>query len=113
MNCSVIILGLPPSAGCAPGKTWRAAAEYVETRLAARFGLAVRFTYVDLFSAGMGEHPELETLVAEGMPLPIVMIEGVPRFSGEKLNVTAIERAVADALSERVPVATPMEVPFP
>lgn len=113
MSCSVVILGLPPTAGCAPGKTWRAAAQYVHARLAARFGPAVRFVYVDLFSAEMGEHLGLETLVAEGRPLPIILIDGEPRFSGSKLNVSAIERAVADVLSERVPVTTPLEEPVP
>ena len=113
MICSVLVLGLPPAAGCAPGKTWRAAAEYLRTRLVARFGSAVRFAYADLFSAEMGEHPELETLVAEGTPLPIVLIDGRLRFSGGKLDVTAIERAVAETLATPVPFTAPVEVPVP
>ena len=113
MSCSVLVLGLPPAAGCAPGKTWRAAAEYLHARLVARFGPVVHFAYADLFSAEMGEHPELETLVAEGTPLPIVLIDGVLRSSGGKLNVTAIERAVAETLSTSVPITAPVEEPVP
>ncbi len=113
MSCAVLVLGLPPAAGCAPGKTWRAAAEYLQKRLVARFGSAVRFAYADLFSTEMGEHPEFETLVSEGTPLPIVLIDGRLRFSGGKLDVTAIERAVAESLSTPVPVTAPVEVPVP
>lgn len=113
MTCSVLILGLPPAAGCASDKTWRAAAEYVRTRLVARFGSAVRFAYVDLFSAEMGEHPEFETLVAAGTPLPIVLIDGALGFSGGKLQISAIERAVAATLATSVLVTAPVEVPVP
>lgn len=113
MSCSVLVLGLPPAAGCAAGNTWPAAAELVRARLVERFGSAVRFAYVDLFSAEMGEHPELETLVAEGAVPPIVLIDGAPRFSGGKLNVSAIERAVAESLAGRAPLPSPMEEPVP
>ena len=113
MTCDVLIVGLPPFAGCASTKTWRAAAELVHSRLADRFGPAVRFEYIDLFSPEMAHHPEVEALVADGAALPLVLINGVARFSGGKLNVSAIERAVAETLSAGVPVPSLLEEPVP
>jgi hypothetical protein len=86
-------------AACDPAKTWRAAATLVEQRLAARFGPAVTFEYVELFGPEMARHPDIEAAIADGEALlPIVVIGGVRRFSGGKLNLSAIERAVAEAL---------------
>ncbi len=99
MSCSVLIVGLPPTAGCASTKTWRAAADLVHSRLANRFGPAVRFEYIDLFSPEMAHHPEVETLVADGSIPPLVLIDGVAVFAGGKLNIAAIERAVAETIS--------------
>ena len=113
MTCDVLIVGLPPFAGCASTKTWRAAAELVHSRLADRFGAAVRFEYIDLFGPEMAHHPEVETLVASGSAPPLVLINGVARFSGGKLNVSAIERAVAVTLATGVPVPSPLEEPVP
>lgn len=99
MTCSVLIIGLPPAAGCAPSNTWRAAAAFVDHRLDQRFGDRVAFEYAELFSPEMTSHPEIEALVASGAAAPpIVVIDGVRRFSGGKLNLGAIERAVADAI---------------
>ncbi len=99
MTCSVLIVGLPPAAGCASGKTWRAAAAFVHQRLEQRFGDRVAFEYAELFSPDMALHPDVEADIAAGLAdLPIVVIDGVRRFSGGKLNVSAIERAVAEAL---------------
>ncbi len=113
MSCSVLIVGSPPFAGCASTKTWRAAAELVHSRLSDRFGAAVRFEYIDLFSPEMAHHPEVETLVVGGSIPPLVLIDGVPRFAGGKLNISAIERAVAETLSTGVPAPTATEVPVP
>ena len=100
MTCSVLVVGLPPVAGCAPGKTWRAAAAFVQQRLVQRFGDRVTFEYAELFSPDMARHPDVEADIAAGRAdLPIVVIDGVRRFSGGKLNVSAIEREVADALA--------------
>ncbi len=100
MTCSVLVVGLPPAAGCAPGNTWRAAAAFVQQRLEQRFGDRVAFEYAELFSPDMVRHPDVEADIAAGhADLPIVVIDGVRRFSGGKLNVGAIERAVADALA--------------
>ncbi len=99
MTCSVLVVGLPPAAGCAPGKTWRAAATLVQQRLEQRFGDRVSFEYAELFSPDMTRHPDVEADIAAGLvSLPIVAIDGVPRFSGGKLNVSAIEHAAAEAL---------------
>jgi hypothetical protein len=105
MSCDVLIVGLPPAAGCPSTKTWRAAAELVNSRLADRFGPSVRFEYVDLFSPEMVPHAEIEALVADGAPLPIVVIDGVARFIGGKLHVSAIEREVAERLATTVLVS--------
>jgi hypothetical protein len=95
----VLVVGLPSAAGCAPGNTWRAAAAFVQQRLAQRFGDRVAFAYAELFSSDMVRHPDVEADIAAGRAdLPIVVIDGVRRFSGGKLNVGAIERAVAAAL---------------
>jgi hypothetical protein len=95
----VLVVGLPSAAGCAPGNTWRAAAAFVAQRLAQRFGDRVAFEYAELFSSDMVRHPDVEADIAAGRAeLPIVVIDGVRRFSGGKLNVGAIERAVAAAL---------------
>jgi hypothetical protein len=101
MSCDVLIVGLPPAAGCPSTKTWRAAAEFVHSRLVERFGAAVRFEYVDLFGPDSARHPEIEQLVAGGANPPLVLIDGVAQFSGGKLNVSAIERAVAAVLGAR------------
>ncbi len=99
MTCSVLVVGLPSAAGCAPGNTWRAAAAFVQKRLAQRFGDRVAFEYAELFSSDMVRHPDVEADVAAGRAdLPIVVVDGVRRFSGGKLNVSAIEREVAAAL---------------
>jgi hypothetical protein len=113
MTCTVLIMGTPPTSGCAPGKTWRAAAGYVGERLDGRFGGSVRFAYVELFSPEMYEHPELEPLVATGSPMPLVLVDGELRFSGGKLNVTAIERAVAERLAHSVVGAPATADPAP
>ena len=111
MTCSVLILGAPPTVGCTPGKTWRAAALYVGERLSDRFGAALRFDYVDLFSTEMQGHPELERLITAGNALPLVLIDGDLRFSGGKLNVTAIERAIAEAITRSAAHPAPQEEP--
>jgi hypothetical protein len=105
MSCDVLIVGLPPAAGCPSTKTWRAAAESVHSRLTGRFGSEVRFEYVDLFSPEMARFAEIEALVADGAALPIVAIDGIARFVGGKLNVSAIEREVAERLATAVPAS--------
>ena len=47
----------------------------------------------------MADHPGVETLVAEGHLPPLVLVDRALALSGGKLNVTAIERAVAVALA--------------
>ena len=106
MTCSVLIVGLPPAGGCAPGKTWRAAAAFVQQRLVQRFGDRVVFEYAELFSTDMARYPDVEADIAAGLALPTVVIDGVRRFSGGKLNVSAIERAVVDAI-EHAPAMAP------
>jgi hypothetical protein len=110
-SCDVVIVGLPPAAGCASNKTWRAAAESVHARLDQRLGDAVHFEYVDLFGPNMARHPEIETMIADGAELPIVVIDGVARFAGGKLNVSAIERAVAAVIATSIPVLSAIEEP--
>jgi hypothetical protein len=98
MTCSVLVVGIPVAA-CDPAKTWRAAATLVGQRLAEQFGPAVTFEYAELFSPEMASHRDIEATIADGEALPpIVVIDGVRRFSGGKLNLSAIERAVAEAL---------------
>jgi len=99
LTCSVLVVGIPSPAGCDPTRTWRAAASLVERRLAERFGSAVAFEYAELFGPDMARHPEVEAEIAAGDAIPpIVIIDGVRRFAGGKLNISAIERAVAAAL---------------
>lgn len=103
MTCSVLVVGMPSSAGCASTKTWRSAAGFVEQRLVARFGSAVVFEYAELFSPDMASHPDVEAEIAAGEAVPpIVVVDGVRRFAGGKLNVSAIERTVAEALARDV-----------
>jgi hypothetical protein len=109
MSCDVLIVGLPPSTGCPSPETWRAAAELVHSRLAERFGSEVRFEYVDLFSPEMAPHADIEALVADGAALPIVAIDGVTRFIGGKLQVSAIEREVAAHFATAAPVSPTKE----
>ena len=98
MTCSVLVVGIPMAA-CDPAKTWKAAASLVEQRLVERFGPAIEFEYAELFGPEMARHPDIEAAVAAGeADLPIVVIDGIRRFSGGKLNLSAIERAVAEAL---------------
>ncbi len=99
MTCSVLVVGMPSPAGCASTKTWEAAAWLVQQRLAERFGPAVVFEYAELFGPDMARHPDVEAEIAAGEAVPpIVVIDGVRRFAGGKLNISAIERAVAEAL---------------
>ncbi len=99
MTCSVLVVGMPSPAGCASTKTWGVAAALVEDRLIARFGPAIDFEYAELFGPEMARHPDVESAIAAGEAvLPIVIIDGVRRFSGGKLNLSAIERAVAEIL---------------
>lgn len=112
MSCSVLVIGLPSAAGCAADKTWRATAAFVERRLVARFGSAVSFEYAELFSPDMARHPDIEAQIAAGDATPpIVVIDGVRRFAGGKLNISAIERAVAEVVGSGVPVLFGMEEP--
>jgi len=108
MSCDILIVWLPPAAGCPSTETWRAAAELVHSRLTKRFGSEVGFEYVDLFSREMAAHADIEALVADGAALPIVAIDGVARFTGGKLNAAAIEREVAERLAP-VPVSPTKE----
>lgn len=99
MTCYVLVVGMPSQAACAPSKTWRAAAAFVEQRLAERFGPSIVFEYAELFGPNMARHPEVEAEIAAGEAVPpIVVIDGVRRFAGGKLNISAIERAVAEVL---------------
>lgn len=99
MTCAVLIVGLPSAATCPPEKTWRAAAGFVAQRLDARFGDEATVAYVDLFSPEMGAHPDVEARIAtDGLDMPLVMVDGAVVSAGGKLNVSAIERAVAAAL---------------
>ena len=114
MTCSVLVVGMPSPAGCASAKTWRVAAELVEERLVARFGPAVAFEYAELFGPAMARHPDVEAEIAAGEAVPpVVVIDGVRRFAGGKLNVSAIERTVAEALRAGVPVPPPVKEPVP
>jgi disulfide oxidoreductase YuzD len=113
MSCDVLIVGLPPFAGCASTKTWRAAADLVHSRLRDRFGAAVRFEYIDIFSPEMAHHPEVQALVIDGSIPPLVLIDGVARFAGGKLHISAIERAVAETLYTGVPAPSPIKVFVP
>lgn len=99
MTCSVLVVGMPSPAGCAPTETWRAAASLVEQRLAERFGPAVTFEYAELFGPEMVRHADVEAEIAAGEAVPpIVVIDGVRRFAGGKLKVSAIEHAVDKVL---------------
>ena len=99
MTCSVLVVGMPSPAGCASTKTWKAAAAFVEQRLVGRFGPAVVFEYAELFGPDMARHPDVEAAIEAGEAVPpIVVIDGVRRLAGGKLNVSAIERAVAERL---------------
>jgi len=99
VTCSVLVVGMPSPAGCASTKTWKAAASFVQQRLAERFGPAVAFEYAELFGPDMASHPDVEAEIAAGEAVPpIVIIDGARRFAGAKLNISAIERAVAEAL---------------
>lgn len=114
MNCSVLIVGVPSAVGCAADKTWRATAAFVERRLVARFGSAVSFEYAELFSPDIARHLDIEAQIAadgDATP-PIVVIDGVRRFAGGKLNISAIERAVAEVVGTGVPVLFGMEEPI-
>lgn len=109
MTCSVLVVGMPSPEGCDSTKTWKAAANLVEQRLAHRFGPAVTFEYAELFGVNMAGHLDVEAQIAAGEAAPpIVIVDGVRRFAGGKLNLSAIERAVADALaSSESPTAFP------
>jgi hypothetical protein len=114
VTCSVLVVGIPSPAGCASTKTWAAAGAFVEQRLTERFGPAVTVEYAELFGPDMARHRDVEAEIAAGEAVPpIVIIDGVRRFAGGKLNVSAIERAVADALGSGVPVPPPVKEPVP
>jgi hypothetical protein len=99
MTCSVLVVGMPSRVGCASTNTWKAAAAFVQERLAHRFGPAVVFEYAELFGPDMARHADIEAEIAAGEAVPpIVIIDGVRRFAGGKLNVSAIELAVAETL---------------
>ena len=99
MTCRVLIVGVPSAATCPPEKTWRAAGDLVAQRLHARFGDAVAVEYVDLFSPAMGGHPDVEMrIAADGLVPPVVVVDRALLSAGGKLNVSAIERAVAAAV---------------
>jgi hypothetical protein len=60
-------------------------------------------------SPAMAPYPEIEALVADGAALPIVVLDGVVRFTGGKLQLSAIEREVAERLATAVPVSPAKE----
>ena len=108
MSCSVLVVGVAPYEGCSSTKTWRAAADLVQSRLADRFGEAVGFEYIDLFSPEMAHHPEIEALIEAGARAPLVLIDEEMQSFGGKLHVSAIERVVAERLAA-VPVVPSTE----
>lgn len=101
MSCHVVVAAAPMAA-CAPEKTWRAAAGLLERQLRDRFGPAVTFEFVELFTPDLDRHPEIEALVARGAVPPIVLVDGGLHSSGGKLHLSAIGRAVAERLAPSV-----------
>ena len=86
-----------PMAACAPEKSWRHAAGFLQQRLKATFGDSVQCEFVELFSPESFQYPEvLELLKRESQP-PFVIVNGRLIQSGGKLS----ERLIKEEL-ERI-----------
>ncbi len=68
-------------------------------KLAAHYGDAVTVEYVDIFSPELADHPAVfELLSSRNLPLPLIAINGEPRFAGG-ISLEGISEALeADGL---------------
>ena len=100
MTCAVLIVGLPSAATCPPEKTWRAAGELRRAATARPVrGRRRRGVRGPVQPGDWANYPDVEArIAADGLVPPVVVVDGAVLSSGGKLNVSAIERAVAAAL---------------
>ena len=89
MSASVVVEIIASPVACATGvrDSWREAATWVASQLAARFGDAVSVRYFDLFDADCPALPA-------GARLPLVLVNGQALSSGDKLSAPAIRKRV-------------------
>ena len=100
----VRVFAPPPASGCASGKTWESAAEAIFRRIADRFGDQVAFEFIQLFSPGFFQFPQVMARVQDGSAqVPIITVDDEIIQSGGKIS----ERTIRDALEARGLTAIP------
>lgn len=85
--------------GCGHLHSMREAAELLENSLVERFGDAVVFSYVDVFSEEIMDFPEVVKMMNQ-FRLPLTLLNREPRFHGG-LSFEKISGAVAKLLVDR------------
>ena len=71
--------------------------DQMRSELTARFGDGVAVEYVDVYAMEVTEHPDVMRVLARGdVPLPIISIDGKPRFAGGLSS-----QVVGDALEKQ------------
>ncbi len=100
----VRVFAPPPASGCAGGKTWESAAEAIFQRIAGRFGGQVAFEFIQLFSPGFFQFPQVMARVQDGSAqAPIITVDDEIVQSGGKIS----ERTIRDALEARGLIVIP------
>lgn len=87
------------SCGCGHAHSMREASELLEKRLAEKFGEAVSFRYVDVFSEEIMDFPGVVRIMNQ-FKLPLTLLNGEPRFHGG-LAFEKIAGAVSELLRSR------------
>ena len=88
-----------PTAYCDPSKSWMAAMNLIEKRIANKTEIRVQFTLIELFSPESFSFPQIyEMLQQQKAETPIIMINGTIVQTGGKLS----ERIIREGIENEV-----------
>ena len=91
---SVKIFAMPVE-GCDPGKTWKAAFDFLSKKLYSRYGDQIDLTFIELFTPESFQYKKALSLVEEGkLQPPFVFVDERLVSHGGKLS----ERKIRDAV---------------
>ncbi|MDD4170027.1 MAG: hypothetical protein PHD36_07220 [Desulfotomaculaceae bacterium] len=83
---------------CGPAKTMQEEGESLRDHLVKNFGQKIQYTYVDVQSNEMKNYPEI-TAIMDRVNLPLIILNGQPRFHGGISN-EMISEAVSELAKE-------------
>ncbi len=91
---SVKIFAMPVE-GCDPGKTWKAAFQFLSKRLYLRYGDQIDLAFIEIFSPDSFQHKDVMRMVEDGqLQPPYVYVNERMISNGGKLSEKVIREAV-------------------